>query len=107
MHKLQHTSYNLTDICTALMRTSMKKILIPFVLFSLTAYGQKYNDKIKSTIENSRTSEHINIPGTRLFIIPPPALLWQKHLWDWKKAKIHSCQFRRSLAEISIRTRLT
>lgn len=65
----------------------MKKILIPFALFSLTAYGQKFNDKIKSTIENSRTSEHINIPGTRVFIIPPPGFAVAKTFVGLEKSK--------------------
>lgn len=50
----------------------MRKLLYLFLLVSLTACGQPSNDKIKSEIKNSKTSKHINIPGTRLYIIPPP-----------------------------------
>lgn len=50
----------------------MKKILYLFLLVSLTACGQTSNEKIKSVIDNSKTSKHFNIPGTRLYIVPPP-----------------------------------
>jgi hypothetical protein len=49
----------------------MQKILYLFLFASLTAFGQTSNNKIKSDIKNSKTSKHINIPGTRLYIVPP------------------------------------
>lgn len=49
----------------------MRKLLYLFLLVSLAACGQMSNDKIKSEIKNTKTSKHINIPGTRLYIIPP------------------------------------
>jgi hypothetical protein len=49
----------------------MRKIAYLFLFASLTACGQASNDKIKSDIKNSKTSKHINITGTRLYIIPP------------------------------------
>jgi hypothetical protein len=49
----------------------MKKILFSLLLFSLTACGQTSADKIKANIQTSKTSKHINIPGTRLYIVPP------------------------------------
>ena len=50
----------------------MRKLLYLFLLVSLTACGQSSNDQIKSEIKSSKTSKHINIPSTRLYIIPPP-----------------------------------
>lgn len=51
----------------------MQKILYSlFGLLSLTACGQTTTNKINVDIRNTKTSKHINIPGTRLYIIPPP-----------------------------------
>ena len=50
----------------------MKKIFYLLLLVSLTACAQTSHEKIKSDIKNSRTAGHINIPGTRLYISPPP-----------------------------------
>ena len=50
----------------------MQKIFYLFVLLSLTACGQRTTNKINDQINNTKTSKHINIPGTRLYIIPPP-----------------------------------
>lgn len=50
----------------------MQKILY-FVLVFLTACGQTTNtNKINDDIKNTKTNKHVNIPGTRLYIIPPP-----------------------------------
>lgn len=56
----------------AIKKTHMRKILYLFLLISLTAFGQPTSNEIKTNIQNSKTSNHINIPGTRLYIIPPP-----------------------------------
>ena len=53
-------------------RHLMQKILYLFVLLSLTACGQESTNKINDDIKNTKTSKHINIAGTRLYIIPPP-----------------------------------
>jgi len=51
----------------------MQKILYLFVLISITACGQTtITTKINEDIKNTRTNKHVNIPGTRLYIIPPP-----------------------------------
>lgn len=50
----------------------MQNLLLSLLLFSLTACGQTPSDKINPNIKNSKTNKHINIPGTRLYIIPPP-----------------------------------
>ena len=51
----------------------MKKMLYLFALLSLSVHGQTTTTaKINSDIRNVKTSKHINIPGTRLYIIPPP-----------------------------------
>jgi hypothetical protein len=50
----------------------MQKIFYLFLLLSLTACGQTSTNKINDDIKNAKTSKHINIPGTRLYIIPPP-----------------------------------
>ena len=49
----------------------MQKIIFIFLFLSLTACGQTQNAKLMDEIKNSKTSNHINIPGTRVFIIPP------------------------------------
>ncbi|GAB2825091.1 hypothetical protein [Ferruginibacter profundus] len=49
----------------------MRKLIYPFFILSLTACGQTQTGKIKQVVSNSKTTKHINIPGTRLFVIPP------------------------------------
>jgi hypothetical protein len=39
-----------------------------FAVMTLTTFGQTRND---NKIINVRTEKHINIPGTRLYVIPP------------------------------------
>lgn len=53
-------------------KNQMQKILYFFLLVSLSAHGQTSTDKIKPVIDNAKTSQHVNVPGTRLYIIPPP-----------------------------------
>jgi hypothetical protein len=51
----------------------MQRIFYLIALFSFTACGQTTSsNKINSDIKNTKTTKHINIPGTRLYIIPPP-----------------------------------
>jgi len=50
----------------------MKKILYLFALLSLNACGQTTAYKINQDIKSTKTNRHVNIPGTRLYIIPPP-----------------------------------
>jgi hypothetical protein len=51
----------------------MRKLLYSFLLLSLTACGQtSTTPKINENISNAKTNKHINIPGTRLYLIPPP-----------------------------------
>src|SRR5258708_1907720 len=51
----------------------MQRLLYCLILFvSLTGYGQGAAVSIGTRIENVKTEKHLNIPGTRLFIIPPP-----------------------------------
>jgi hypothetical protein len=49
----------------------MEKTLYLFLLLSLTACGQTTTTKINDDIKNTNTDKHVNIPGTRLYIIPP------------------------------------
>jgi hypothetical protein len=52
----------------------MYKVLLAVFLIALVACKQKppANDKIDSSIQNTKTAQHINIPGTRVYIVPPP-----------------------------------
>jgi len=50
----------------------MKKLFYLLLFISLSGYGQGSKDTIRSEIQNNKTSKHISIPGTRLYIIPPP-----------------------------------
>ncbi|XZF16179.1 hypothetical protein ACTHGU_08575 [Chitinophagaceae bacterium MMS25-I14] len=50
----------------------MQKLLYLLLLISVTACGQASNERINQEIKNSKTPKHINIPGTRLYIVPPP-----------------------------------
>lgn len=50
----------------------MHKALYLILLFSATAFGQGAPAKINAHIQSTKTSKHINIPGTRVYIIPPP-----------------------------------
>lgn len=49
----------------------MQKLLFSLLVFSLTAYGQP-GSGIGADIRNTKTAKHINVPGTRLFIVAPP-----------------------------------
>jgi hypothetical protein len=51
----------------------MYKILLSVFLISVVACKQNpsTSGKINPNIQNSKTNKHINIPGTRLYIIPP------------------------------------
>jgi hypothetical protein len=50
----------------------MHRILYLLLLLSLTACGQIKTNRINNEIKSTKTNKHINIPGTRLYIIPPP-----------------------------------
>lgn len=50
----------------------MHKILLFLMLFSITAYGQNTAIAVQQNIQNTKTNKHVLIPGTRLFIVPPP-----------------------------------
>jgi len=50
----------------------MKKLFYLLLLTSFNAFGQGAKDTIRSVIQNSKTIRHIHIPGTRLYMIPPP-----------------------------------
>ena len=50
----------------------MNKLIYFLLLISLVACGHTNSDKIKQEISNTKTAKHINIPGTRLYIVPPP-----------------------------------
>jgi hypothetical protein len=50
----------------------MQKLLYLFLLLSLNAFGQTTTANIHADIRNTKTGKHILIPGTRLYIIPPP-----------------------------------
>ena len=51
----------------------MYKILLSVLLIGAVACKQKpaATDKINPNIQNSKTNKHFNIPGTRLYMIPP------------------------------------
>jgi hypothetical protein len=65
----------------------MRKIVYSFLLFSFTACGQTTTTKINSDIKNSKTSKHINIPGTRLYVIPPAGFEVSKPFLGFKKGE--------------------
>lgn len=50
----------------------MRKVLPLLLLLWFTACKQSTQSTIQSDISNKKTGEHINIPGTRLYLIPPP-----------------------------------
>jgi len=50
----------------------MNKLLGLLLLTSMTVCGQSSGEKIQAHIVGTKTPAHIHIPGTRLFIIPPP-----------------------------------
>lgn len=50
----------------------MQKLTCFFLMVSLLACSQDPGANIHLRISNTRTSQHMNIPGTRLFIVPPP-----------------------------------
>jgi len=50
----------------------MNKLLFLLLLSSITVCGQSSGEKIHAHIDNTKTLAHIRIPGTRLYIIPPP-----------------------------------
>src|SRR5450755_4711587 len=50
---------------------SMQKKAGLLLLCFLVACGQGPGTKILPEIKNTRTSHHVNIPGTRLYLIPP------------------------------------
>lgn len=55
----------------------MHKLLLTLsTCITLAAYGQKAPKQ--TDIITTKTSKHINIPGTRLFIIPPPGFVTDK-----------------------------
>ncbi|HYH14743.1 MAG TPA: hypothetical protein VD794_05980 [Flavisolibacter sp.] len=65
----------------------MKKLLYTFLLLSFTASAQTATDNIKPTIQNTNTSKHINIPGTRLYMIPPPGFTVAKTFLGLQKGE--------------------
>jgi len=50
----------------------MYKTLLIFLLVSNAIFGQITNFKIKADIQTTKTPQHVNIPCTRLYIVPPP-----------------------------------
>jgi hypothetical protein len=50
----------------------MHKMYCFFLMISLTACVQKASIQIKTSIQNSKSIAHVNIPGTRLYLVPPP-----------------------------------
>jgi len=50
----------------------MNILLFLLLLSSITVCGQSSGEKIHAHIDNTKTLAHIRIPGTRLYIIPPP-----------------------------------
>jgi hypothetical protein len=65
----------------------MRKIVYLFILISFTACGQTATNKINTDIRNSKSSKQINIPGTRLYIIPPPGFEASKTFLGFKKGE--------------------
>jgi hypothetical protein len=55
-----------------LTKPSLKRVYYLFLLLSLDAVAQSGNDSIKSVTVNTKTIQHIKIPRTGYFIIPPP-----------------------------------
>ena len=49
----------------------MTKFFLFLLLTTLTACGQSVSDHINETITTTKTNRHVNIPGTRLYMIPP------------------------------------
>jgi hypothetical protein len=56
----------------------MRKSFPFFVLLTLMACKQSPNDKLKPEIKNEKTADHINVPGTRVYMIPPKGFIVSK-----------------------------
>jgi hypothetical protein len=65
----------------------MKKLLYAFLLFTLSASAQTANDNIRPAIQNTHTSSHINIPGTRLYMMQPPGFTVAKTFLGLQKGE--------------------
>jgi hypothetical protein len=50
----------------------MQKILYLILLVSVASFGQSGKVQLNANINNTKTNKHVNIPGTRIYIIPPP-----------------------------------
>lgn len=50
----------------------------------MAAHGQTY-DTVRSVVNNSKTDKHVNVPGTRLYIIPPPGFIVSKNFMGLEK----------------------
>lgn len=49
----------------------MKTITLFLLLLTIGAAGQKSEVLIRTEIKNTRTQQHIRVPGTRVYLIPP------------------------------------
>lgn len=49
----------------------MQKVVYALLLLTLSACGQPPVDRINENIKNTKTTRHVNIPGTRLFLVAP------------------------------------
>jgi len=60
-----------TTVLKPLYCFPMPKLVFLFLLFPFVAFSQTGISPVKSNIVNTKTAKHINIPGTRLYIISP------------------------------------
>lgn len=58
----------------------MKKIALFCLLLSSAVFGQDHNNTSPANINTTKTAKHINMPGTRLFIIPPDSFILEKQM---------------------------
>ena len=63
----------------------MKIMPLVLLLISLKVTGQKSDTTIYTKINNSRTAAHINIPGTKIFVIPPTGYVVSKQIAGFQK----------------------
>src|SRR6185312_1310794 len=54
------------------VRKPMRSIFLLYCLVYFAARGQGGAATIKPHIDNNKTAAHVRVPGTRLFLIPPP-----------------------------------
>lgn len=70
-----------------------------FLLLPFYGSAQSDNISIKSSVNNTKTSRHINIPSTNVFIIPPAGYVASAKLMGFQKSGDHAITVRDSIGD--------